>query len=64
MAQEIDLASWEPEFTADPYPLVARVRKESPLCRVVVDGLPTIATGRCFRPRTSSTSGATTAAGT
>jgi cytochrome P450 len=37
---QIDLADWEPGYTADPYPFVARLREESPVCRVVADGLP------------------------
>ncbi len=40
MAAEIDMAMWEPEHTADPYPFLARLREKSPACRVVIDGLP------------------------
>ncbi len=40
MAGEIDLAAWEPEFTTDLYPLLARLREQAPACRVVLDGLP------------------------
>jgi cytochrome P450 len=36
----VDLASFEPGYTADPYPLVARLREQSPVCRVISDGLP------------------------
>jgi cytochrome P450 len=41
MAEEIELASWDPELAADPYQVIARLREESPICRVVIDGLPT-----------------------
>jgi cytochrome P450 len=37
---EIDMAAWEPAHTADPYPFLARLRAESPVSRVVIDGLP------------------------
>src|SRR5260370_36615492 len=40
MAEEIDLATWEPALTADPYPFLRRLREEPPVCKVVIDGLP------------------------
>jgi cytochrome P450 len=40
MGNEIDLASWEPGYTSDPYPVYERLRRESPVQRAVVDGLP------------------------
>jgi len=35
----LDLASWEPEYTADPYPFLARLREHAPVSKVVIDGL-------------------------
>ena len=39
MAEHIDLASWEPGFTADPYAFLARLRAETPVARVLFHGL-------------------------
>ena len=39
MAEGIDLASWEPAYTEDPYPFFARLREQAPVCKVVMDGL-------------------------
>jgi pikromycin synthase len=39
MAEHIDLASWEPEFTGNPYPIFARLREQGPVTQVVVEGL-------------------------
>jgi cytochrome P450 len=38
MAAHIDLASWEPRYTEDPYPFFARLREQAPT-QVVLDGL-------------------------
>jgi cytochrome P450 len=40
MTVQIDLTTSEPAQTADPYPFLARLRAESPVGRVVIDGLP------------------------
>ncbi|MCM2416600.1 cytochrome P450 [Streptomyces sp. RKAG293] len=34
-----DLTSWEPQFTNDPHPLYGRLRRESPVGKVVLEGL-------------------------
>jgi cytochrome P450 len=39
MAEGIDLASWEPAYTEDPYPFFARLREQAPVCKVVTEGL-------------------------
>ena len=39
MAEHIDLASWEPAYTGNPYPLFARLREQGPVTKVVVEGL-------------------------
>lgn len=39
MTDGIDLASWEPAYTEDPYPFFARSREQAPVCKVVMDGL-------------------------
>lgn len=39
MAEVIDLASWEPGYTENPYPFFARLREQAPVCKVVLDGL-------------------------
>jgi cytochrome P450 len=39
MAGHIDLASWEPGYTEDPYPFLARLREQAPVAKVVVEGL-------------------------
>ncbi|HEX7839955.1 MAG TPA: cytochrome P450 [Kofleriaceae bacterium] len=39
MASHIDLASWEPGYTEDPYPFYARLREQAPVAKVVVEGL-------------------------
>ena len=39
MAEHIDLASWEPEYTANPYRYFARLRAEAPVVRVRIDGV-------------------------
>jgi cytochrome P450 len=39
-AEQLDLASWEPEYTGDPYPFYARLRDQAPVTRVVLEGLP------------------------
>jgi cytochrome P450 len=39
MVTEIDLASWEPGYTADPYPFLARLRAEAPVARVLIHGV-------------------------
>jgi cytochrome P450 len=38
MAAHIDLGSWEPRYTEDPYPFLARMREQAPT-QVVVEGL-------------------------
>lgn len=38
MAAHIDLASWEPRYTEDPYPFFARMREQPPT-QVVLEGL-------------------------
>jgi cytochrome P450 len=38
MAAHIDLSSWEPRYTEDPYPFFARLREQAPT-QVVLDGL-------------------------
>ncbi len=38
--QRLDLASLGPAFVADPFPLLARLREEEPVRRVVYHGLP------------------------
>src|ERR1044071_2768829 len=40
MAEQIDLASWEPAYTENPHPFYARLREQAPVARVVVEGLP------------------------
>lgn len=40
MAAHIDMASWEPRYTEDPYPFLARLREQAPVTRVLVEGLP------------------------
>ncbi len=37
---DFELAALEPGFTRDPYPDLARLRAQSPACRVVIQGLP------------------------
>ena len=37
--EEIDLADWEPGYTADPYPFLARLRGEAPVARVRIQGV-------------------------
>jgi cytochrome P450 len=39
MAEHLDLASWEPEYTGNPYPLFARLREQGPVTQVVAEGL-------------------------
>jgi cytochrome P450 len=39
MAEHLDLASCEPEYTENPYPLLARLRAQAPVSKVVIDGL-------------------------
>jgi cytochrome P450 len=39
MTELLDLASWEPGYTEDPYPLLARLREQAPVSKVVIDGL-------------------------
>src|ERR1700753_2157638 len=39
MAKQIDLASWEPAYTADPYPHLAQLRAEAPVAKVQIDGI-------------------------
>jgi len=36
----IDVASWEPAYTEDPYPYYARLREQAPVTKVIVEGLP------------------------
>jgi pikromycin synthase len=38
-AEHIDLASWEPQYTGDPYPFYAQLREQAPVTRVVLEGL-------------------------
>jgi cytochrome P450 len=41
MQQEsVDLSLIRPDFTRDPYTTYARLRQDSPVCRVVYHGLP------------------------
>jgi cytochrome P450 len=40
MMEETDLSAWEPAFTAEHYPCVARLREQSAASRVIIDGLP------------------------
>jgi len=40
MTQHLDLASWEPDYTQNPHPLLARLRAQAPVSKVVIDGLP------------------------
>jgi len=39
MSEPVDLASWEPGYTEDPYPFFARLREQAPVSKVVIDGL-------------------------
>jgi len=39
MSECLDLASWEPAYTQNPYPLLARLRAQAPVSKVVIDGL-------------------------
>jgi cytochrome P450 len=39
MAEHIDLASWEPAYTGNPYPFFAGLREQGPVTKVVVEGL-------------------------
>jgi cytochrome P450 len=39
MAEHIDLASWEPAYTGNPYPFFAGLREQGPVTQVVVEGL-------------------------
>jgi len=39
MAEHIDLASWEPAYTENPYPFYARLHEQAPVVKVVVEGL-------------------------
>jgi cytochrome P450 len=39
MAAHIDMASWEPGYTEDPYPFFAQLRAQAPVTRVVLDGI-------------------------
>jgi cytochrome P450 len=39
MTEPLDLASWEPGYTEDPYPLLARLREQTPVAKVIMDGL-------------------------
>jgi len=39
IAEGLDLASWEPGYTENPYPFFARLREQAPVCKVVVEGL-------------------------
>lgn len=39
MSACLDLASWEPAYTQNPYPLLARLRAQAPVSKVVIDGL-------------------------
>ncbi|HEX3481119.1 MAG TPA: cytochrome P450 [Kofleriaceae bacterium] len=39
MAEPLDLASWEPEYSGNPYPFFARLREQGPVTQVVVEGL-------------------------
>jgi cytochrome P450 len=40
MAAHIDMASWEPRYTEDPYPFLSRLREQAPVARVLVEGMP------------------------
>jgi len=40
MAEHLDLASWEPGYTENPHPLLARLRAQAPVSKVVIDDLP------------------------
>lgn len=39
MAEHIDLASWEPAYTGNPYPFFAGLREQGPVTQVVIEGL-------------------------
>lgn len=39
LTEPLNLATLEPQYTRDPYPLYARLRKESPVSKVVLEGL-------------------------
>jgi len=39
MAEPLDLASWEPGYTENPYELLARMREQAPVSKVIIDGL-------------------------
>jgi cytochrome P450 len=39
MAAHINMASWEPRYTEDPYPFLSRLREQAPVTRVLVEGL-------------------------
>jgi pikromycin synthase len=39
MTEHIDLASWDPEYTGNPYPFFAQLREQGPVTQVVVEGL-------------------------
>jgi cytochrome P450 len=39
VAGHIDAASWEPEYTENPYPFFARLREQAPATQVTVEGL-------------------------
>src|ERR1700733_4692023 len=40
MPAETAMVTGEPALAADPYPFLAGLRAQSPVCRVVIDGLP------------------------
>jgi cytochrome P450 len=39
MAVHIDIASWEPQYTEDPYPFFAELREQAPVTPVVLGGM-------------------------
>lgn len=39
MAEHIDLVSWEPGYTENPYPFFARMREQAPVAKVTLEGL-------------------------
>jgi cytochrome P450 len=39
MAVHIDMASWEPRYTEDPYPFFAQLREQAPVTPVVLGGM-------------------------
>jgi len=39
VAEHIDAASWEPEYTKNPYPVFARLREQAPATQITMEGL-------------------------